>query len=483
MIWQRFFESVDAAPDRTAVVWRGSAITASALAGMAESLAADIPIGTPVDDRPGRVLVRQADPLAILLCVLAAWRAGKTPVLLREGAVDTKVAEMESILRPARAYTEPLAIERLRAAERPRPALEPIDPRAEALAINTSGSTGAPKLVMLPARSVALNADTIAARLGFVPDDRILVNTPLTYMYGLMGGTVSGLLAGATVHLVDPRTPWPVVQGQLRREGIGVVQGPPSSLSLFDAFWNGKPFPGVRLVTAGGEPVREQLAARLAAAFPDADRRIVYGMTEAGPRIADDDLAAGRFFGGVVGVPYGHLRVRIDPVESPGLPPGAGRLALAGPSMFLGYLQPDGSYGGIDADGFFRSPDLVSMDAEGRLRIHGRVDRLFKTGGRLVNPAEIEAVIAGDPRVRAVICRAEPHRLLGFTVVADVVVDPGFTDAATVLRRRCEASLDSHAIPAKIRPVDRLVLAESGKASLGNVPRAADTDRSENRMT
>ena len=470
MIWQRFLERVDAAPNRTAVVWRGTGFSFASLAGMVEALAAEIPgAGVPEGDlgRPRRVLIRQSDPLAILLGVLAAWRTGKTPVILRESASDAKVGELTSLLRPDLLLTAPLTVERLRPATVPGSATLATTPRREALAISTSGSTGDPKVVVLPAEAVLLNADTIASRLRFTTADRIVVNTPLTYMYGLMGGAVAGLLAGAEVHLFPPTTPWPIVQRHIRRQGVGVVQGPPSLLTLFAAFWNGVPFPDVRLVTTGGEAVRERLVSGLAAAFPNADRRILYGMTEAGPRIADDDLDAAGVIAGMVGRPYPHLRWRIDPTDAVGLPPGAGRLALAGPSMFLGYLQANERFVGIDDEGFFRSSDLVSVDGEGRLHFHGRVDRLFKSGGKLVNPTEIEAVLGRHPLVRQVVCRGEPHDLLGWIVVAEVVPEGPFPDAEATLRRHCEDHLEGQAVPREIRLIDHLPVSASGKADLG----------------
>ena len=470
MIWQRFLERVDAAPNRTAVVWRGTGFSFASLAGMVEALAAEIPgAGVPEGDlgRPRRVLIRQSDPLAILLGVLAAWRTGKTPVILRESASDAKVGELTSLLRPDLLLTTPLTVERLRPATVPGSATLATTPRREALAIGTSGSTGDPKVVVLPAEAVLLNADTIASRLRFTTADRIVVNTPLTYMYGLMGGAVAGLLAGAEVHLFPPTTPWPIIQSHIRRQRIGVVQGPPSLLTLFAAFWNGEPFPDVRLVTTGGEAVRERLVSGLAAAFPNADRRILYGMTEAGPRIADDDLDAAGVIAGMVGRPYPHLCWRIDPTDAVGLPPGAGRLALAGPSMFLGYLQANERFVGIDDEGFFRSSDLVSVDGEGRLHFHGRVDRLFKSGGKLVNPTEIEAVLGRHPLVRQVVCRGKPHDLLGWIVIAEVVPEGPFPDAEATLRRHCEDHLEAQAVPREIRLIDRLPVSASGKADLG----------------
>jgi len=137
--------------------------------------------------------------------------------------------------------------------------------------------------------------------------------------------------------------------------------------------------------------------------------------------------------------------------------------------MFLGYLQANERFVGLDDEGFFRSSDLVSVDSEGRLRFHGRVDRLFKSGGKLVNPTEIEAVLGRHPLVRQVVCRGEPHDLLGRIVVAEVVPEGPFPDAEATLRRHCEDHLEAQAVPREIRLVDRLPVSASGKADPGAV--------------
>lgn len=452
VIWRRFLDSVAARPDEVAVSHAGGVATYAGLLAAAEAAAGSIPAaGGP---RPMRAVIRQSDPFALLVQVLACWRQGFAAVVLRDSMTAAQVDEIVGWLGATVTLDGPPLD-----AAAPAPSPGPLGPRDEALVICTSGTTGTPKLVALPAESVCITAATIAAALGLGPGDRVAVNTPLGYMYGLMGGCLASLWAGATIRLFQPRDPLTQLQAAIRREGITVVQGPPSLFRLLLAYWDGEPFPGVRLVTTGGEPLGGDLAAGLARAFPNARRLFLYGMTEAGPRISHLAFEEGGGADACVGVPYDHFQWRIDPVAGSD----AGRLVLRGPSMFLGYVAREGGYEGLDAQGFFHTNDLVSRDAAGRLHFRGRLDRIFRSGGRLVNPEAVERVLASHPDVEDAVVSPEAHPLLGLVPVATVVMRPGATFDPAALLAACTAVVESHALPRRIVPGDAGGLAESGK--------------------
>ena len=125
-------------------------------------------------------------------------------------------------------------------------------------------------------------------------------------------------------------------------------------------------------------------------------------------------------------------------------------------------LRP-GEYRGVDEEGFFHSADLVSTDDCGRLYFHGRLDRLFKTGGKLVNAAEIEQVLARFPGVHDVRCRVKPHAMLGLVPVVDIVAEAGHALIESTLRQHCEKHLEAHAVPRQIVFVGALPMSHSGK--------------------
>ena len=460
MIWHQFLQRVAADPAAVAVAHAGGAIGYAALAGRVAAAAATLPAG--VGPRPWRAVVSQPDPLLLLIDVLACWQSGYSAVVLRDSMASEQVAEIVRWLRPAVVRTgadTAAAGQQASGADLHAPRDPACAARDEALVICTSGTTGSPKLVALPAESVCRNAATIAAALRLGPGDRIAVNTPLGYMYGLMGGCLASLWAGATCRLFRPRDPLTHLQAAIRREGITVVQGPPSLFRLFLAYWNGEPFPGVRVVTTGGEPLGSDLAAGLERAFPNARRLFLYGMTEAGPRISHLAMEDGGGVDGCIGVPYDHFEWRLDPVADSD----AGRLVLRGPAMFLGYIAAAGGYEGLDDAGFFHRNDLLSREPAGRLHFRGRIDRIFRSGGRLVNPEAVERVLASHPDVEDAVVQPEEHPLLGLVPVATVVLRPGAEFDQGSLSGHCRGLIEPHAIPRCFWVAKASELAESGK--------------------
>ncbi len=462
MLWQWFHDRVLANPEATAVIDAEGPISYEGLERRVDGIAKTLPEAQ--GPRPWRAVIRDPEPYTVLIRVLACWQRGFSAVVLRDSMTPAQVAEIVGWLEPTAVLDgEDVSGNRLITTASPE-----HSPRDEALVICTSGTTGTPKLVALPAESVRINAEVIARALGLVAGDRVAVNTPLGYMYGLMGGCMASLHASATIRLFRPRDPLTQLQAAIRREGVTVVQGPPSLFRLFLAYWNGEPFPGVRVVTTGGEPLGAELADGLARAFPNARRLFLYGMTEAGPRISHLAFDDGGGEDACIGTPYDHIEWRLDSVEGND----AGRLVLRGPGMFLGYIKAGGGYEGLDDSGFFHSNDLLSCGKNGLLHFRGRIDRIFRSGGRLVNPDSIERVLASHPSVADAVCFAEPHSVLGLVPVADVVMrtDAVFDSAALVAL--CASRVEAHALPRRIAQVEAGVLAESGKRARPSKPRS-----------
>jgi acyl-coenzyme A synthetase/AMP-(fatty) acid ligase len=459
-MWNWFLDRVNSGPDCTAVITPDEQFTYKALARRAEEVAEGLPAAT--GPRPWRVVIRDPDPWMVLIRVLSCWRRGFSAVVLRDSMTQAQVAEIVGWLKPLAVLDGSSEVTR----EATTDSARPLADRDEALVICTSGTTGIPKLVALPAESVRINAMTIAGALGIEKSDRVAVNTPLGYMYGLMGGCMASLHASATIRLFRPRDPLTQLQAGIRREGVTVVQGPPSLFRLFLAYWNGEPFPGVRVVTTGGEPLGEELAEGLGRAFPHARKLFLYGMTEAGPRISHLDFNHGGGQDSCVGVPYDHIDWRLEPVEGTD----AGRLILRGPGMFLGYITSDGGYEGLDDVGCFHSNDLLSRGPSGFLHFRGRLDRVFRSGGRLVNPEAVERVLASHPSVADAVCFAEAHPVLGLVPVAEVVMreDAIFDPAA--LQTLCVGRIEAHALPRRLTQVEGGAVAESGKRARPSRP-------------
>ena len=228
-----------------------------------------------------------------------------------------------------------------------------------------------------------------------------------------------------------------------------------------------------RSLTTGGQDFSDDLLAGLGQTFPLARKLALYGMTEAEPRISHEEFARGGGRDGCVGRPYAHVECKLE-AGAWSSAANTGRLAIRGPSVMLGYIGEHGRYEGLGDDGFFRSNDLVSFDEKGRLHFRGRIDRMFKCGGKLVNPLAVEEVLRRFPGVQEVVCKAAPHALLGLALEAEILPADGFSldseRLAAFARRECEP----HAIPRVFRIVKTMEQAPSGKLLRPSAPAGSE---------
>jgi O-succinylbenzoic acid--CoA ligase len=136
-----------------------------------------------------------------------------------------------------------------------------------------------------------------------------------------------------------------------------------------------------------------------------------------------------------------------------------GRLRLRGPALTLGYANPDCSPGEGLEGGWLTSNDLARFDGEGRLWVSGRADEVLVSGGELVHPAQVEALLAACPGVRAVAVGAIPDPRWGDLLVAWYrgELEPG------ELETWCRERLPGYLRPRRLRRVARLPLSGSGK--------------------
>ncbi|HEX7927124.1 MAG TPA: class I adenylate-forming enzyme family protein, partial [bacterium] len=374
-------------------------------------------------EQPGpRHWVSARDPLAFLEAVLGAWIRDKTPVAI----TPEMPAETQRLLRE-RTLAEP-----------PRQA----DPeRREALVMGTSGSTGLPKLAVLPQTHLSLGVGSIARWYGLPEGSQALVATPLSTSTALLSTTLAGLSCGWAIHLYPAGTPGSVLQACMHTHSIEVMNGSSSFFRVFFGYWHGTVFPTLRFNSATGEPGSRNLLEQMHTAFPKSQTNVIYGMTETGRTgmVSTHDPRAAR---GGCGVPMPHVEARLIPV--PGVEPPTGELLVRGPTIMLGYLEGNGGYTGLDAEGFLHTGDIMRPDPDGCLMCLGRISRLVKVGGLLVNPREVEQVLLQLPGVADAMCWAEPHELLGYQIAAMVTEEPGAVLDEQKLRRECAARVEHH---------------------------------------
>jgi o-succinylbenzoate---CoA ligase len=282
-----------------------------------------------------------------------------------------------------------------------RPRLQRIQ-----LVIATSGTTGAPKGVMLSRRNLWRAARAANRRLGLGVGDRWLNALPLFHIGGL-SIFYRALTAGAGVVLQEGFRPEAVWRA-LHEHGITHLSLVPPMLERLLRVAEGPPPPRLRVVLIGGGPLSPRLAGQARQlGWPICAS---YGLSEAASQVATDCGPKAGAVAGRVGRPLPGMRVKTDQ---------GGRLRLRGGAVMAGYLNPGLRPGdGLEPDGGFLTSDLGHLEDDGVLRLQGRADELLVSGGRNIHPAEVEALLQRCPAILEAAVAGQPDELWGQRVVA-----------------------------------------------------------------
>lgn len=293
--------------------------------------------------------------------------------------------------------------------------------------IYTSGTTGEPKGVMHSANTLMANIRPYAERLHLGADDVVLMASPMAHQTGFMYGLVMPILLRASAVLQDV---WDARQAidLIRREGVTFTMA--STPFLTDlartVAETGQPVPTLKTFLCAGAPIPGPLVEQARAVLGS---KIVsaWGMTENGAvtliRPEDDDARAVS----TDGCPLPGVELRVVDLDGRDLPPGqSGKLLVRAASNFGGYLHRP-HLNGTDADGWFDTGDLATMDATGYIRISGRSKDVIIRGGENIPVFEIEALLYRHPAVAQVAVVAMPDERLGERACAVVVPKAGQT--------------------------------------------------------
>jgi amino acid adenylation domain-containing protein len=493
-----FLASAERFPDRPALEVGGAVVTYDELrvraTGIASALAANAPTEPPLTAVFGH---RSAFAFAGVLGALLRGhgyvplgprlpparnrsileRSGCRAVVVDDASADAALATLGPIARPLVVVREraPSIAERRRwephhlvgpeAAEEALPEPRLDDP---AYLLFTSGSTGAPKGVLVRQSNVRAFLDAVAARYDIDENDRVSQTFDLTFdlaAFDLFATWERGacVCCPRVEDLLKPAS-------FIRAAELTVWFSVPSVAMLLRRFRSLQPaaFPTLRLSLFCGEALPSALASAWAEAAPNSIVENLYGPTEAtiactAHRLQTDAPAEHGLV--PIGVPFGEVRVAVvDESLSPVAPGEEGELLLSGPQVVDGYFDDAEAtaraFVSLPSLGrVYRTGDRVVERADGLLSFLGRLDSQIKVLGHRVELEEVEAAIHEETGCEA-IAVGWPRTEVGAAGIVALVT--GSVDSA-VLRARLADRVPPYMVPREIRVVGELPRNANGK--------------------
>lgn len=347
------------------------------------------------------------------------------------------------------------------------PQFDPPQSSDVALVLHTSGTTSRPKIVPLSHANLCASARNIGRTLVLTPQDRCLNVMPLFHIHGLVAALLSSLAAGGSVictpgFLAPEFFPWieefsptwytavPTIhQGVLARaaEHRGIVTRHP-----------------LRFLRSSSAPLPPTVMLELETVF-HAPVIEAYGMTEAAHQMASNPLPPAARKAGCVGTAAGPEIAILDESGAFHLsgPTPSGEIVIRGDNVTAGYEDnPKANAEGF-RDGWFRTGDVGSLDAEGYLTLSARTKEIINRGGEKIAPREVDEALLRHPAVAQALAFAMPDTLLGEDVAAAVVLRAGAGTTETELRDFVAETLVDFKVPRRIVFLDEIPKGPTGK--------------------
>ena len=344
-----------------------------------------------------------------------------------------------------------------------------VAPEAPAAMLYTSGTTGAPKGCLLSHGNFWYKAREYLALHEWGPDDRCLVPVPYFHIFGALGCITANALAGSTQVVMEVFDPEEALR-LIERERVTIFSGVPTMFItiLGHPGFRDYNLRSLRTGTIGAAPVPVEMMRKILDREHGLgmDATVVYGLTEAtggthftrlGDPIEQRVSTVGRVTPELVD------RI-VDPTTGGECAIGTeGEVCVKGPSLMLGYYkQPEATADKI-RDGWLHTGDMGVKDAQGYLRITGRLSDMIIVGGFNTYPAEIENFYLRHPKILDVSIVGVPDPVLGEVVMAFVIPKAGASLTAQEIRDFAKDQIANFKIPKYVEIVSEFPLTGSGK--------------------
>ncbi len=364
--------------------------------------------------------------------------------------------------------------------------------REEAILLFTSGSSGAPKGVVLSHRNILANVNQFGSRIDLHSDDSILGCLPLFHSFGSTVTICYPLIEG--IDLVTYPSPLEVARlaELIEKYKVALLLATPTFLRGYLRKADKEQLRSLKLIVTGAEKLPKKVAEAFEARF---GKPVLegYGLTETSPasnlNLPDPEDDPGAPLGrpkmpahrpGSVGQMLPGVAIRItDPdTDEPQSLHETGMIWLRGANIFEGYLGQPEKTAEVIRNRWFRTGDIGRLDEDGFLYIEGRLSRFSKIGGEMVPHETVEDAVNhalgfhdSDTRMIAIV--GVPDDAKGEALVllsADPTVDTG-----ELRKKLLDAGLAALWIPKKLVPVDEIPMLASGKLDIKGCEEAALT--------
>lgn len=289
--------------------------------------------------------------------------------------------------------------------------------------VYTSGSTGKPKGVMLTHLNLVSNMRSICSYLQLSADDRVMVILPFYYIYG-KSLLLTHVMMGASL-VIDNRFIYPnkVLEAMRDTEVTGFAGVPSSFMILL----NRSSLKDIRLeklryVTQAGGAMAPAVQKEVVKAFSPAKIFIMYGATEAAPRLSylDPNLLFNKW--GSIGVPVDNVDLLICDSDGYEVPQGeVGEIAARGSNIMRGYWKDPEETNKVLRHGMYFTGDLGRQDEDGFFYVVGRTKDMIKVKGFRVGAKEIEEAILEMEEVHETAVVGVDDPILGEAILALII--------------------------------------------------------------
>ena len=336
-----------------------------------------------------------------------------------------------------------------------------IDPEEHpALIMCTSGTTGKPKGAMLSESNIVSNVTDIADYFAIDKSDTILIARPLYHCAVLTGEFLTALVKESKIRFYSEQFNPTKMLELIKEYKITAFCGTPTLLSIMARFKRSVNTETLKHICISGECMSQETGLKIYNAFPLCSIYHIYGLTEACPRVSYLPPKCFNDYPDCVGIPLKSVSIKIlNQFGDLCRENEEGILWVKGDNIMLGYYRDSEKTNKVLKDGWLCTGDIALINDAGFLKIKGRSDDLIIKSGMNIYPAEIEAALKRDKRVKEVLVYGFNNRFgtqIGLKIAGDF-------DSVDDVKQFCSEVLPSFQVPSAIELLDELPKNGSGK--------------------